>query len=460
MNGDYEKYLKDKRISCKYGAKCYQQNPAHHEKYKHPPKRKLKNLQPSIKKFKAENKVIVRNNDSDSDEEDSKNQTNSDSESSVDTKNRTLRVNNDVSDSDSETSKDTSDDAEESSPEQSAQSTNNDESKGDIPKIISTNIAKKINPSLEIDEEWVKFIKEKFLVTMPEDFYQFWNFCKKIKPANTLEALREVGLYLIGPFDVLAGKFSSIKKSPDEYLIHWRYYRDPPEMQTVLRSDEPTGYHIGYFRDSPGDLPTLLVSNHSKKNGILTQMGGNIFSAVNIFLEELKKSGNPFKKMAIGTLQTALLKQADLLGIDMSKKTEEMIKREKKIVTRTFNKVGLVIPYDKKNDVGYRPLALDNKALETYLTKLQNAKTKEEKQACLSGLQPVFTFASIAADECDFGTGIELGLNIISHGVDCLNSTAEQFLVSNYKLLNRDEFAKIAEAHMKNRRKSLNLSIL
>lgn len=105
-------------------------------------------------------------------------------------------------------------------------------------------------------------------------------------------------------------------------------------------------------------------------------------------------------------------------------------------------------------------MALDNKALETYLTKLQNAKTKEEKQACLSGLQPVFTFASIAADECDFGTGIELGLNIISHGVDCLNSTAEQFLVSNYKLLNRDEFAKIAEAHMKNRRKSLNLSIL
>lgn len=52
--------------------------------------------------------------------------------------------------------------------------------------------------------------------------------------------------------------------------------------------------------------------------------------------------------MAIGTLQTALLKQADLLGIDMSKKTEKMIKREKKIVTRTFNKVGLVIPYDKK----------------------------------------------------------------------------------------------------------------
>lgn len=101
------------------------------------------------------------------------------------------------------------------------------ESKGDIPKIISTNIAKKINPSLEIDEEWVKFIKEKFLVTMPEDFYQFWNFCKKIKPANTLEALREVGLYLIGPFDVLAGKylFFSIFNIPlDPYFYFYQIF--------------------------------------------------------------------------------------------------------------------------------------------------------------------------------------------------------------------------------------------
>lgn len=33
--------MKDARIPCKYGKKCYQQNTAHHQKYKHPPKRQV-----------------------------------------------------------------------------------------------------------------------------------------------------------------------------------------------------------------------------------------------------------------------------------------------------------------------------------------------------------------------------------------------------------------------------------
>lgn len=31
-------YQKDSRVACQYGEKCYQKNPAHHAKYKHPPK--------------------------------------------------------------------------------------------------------------------------------------------------------------------------------------------------------------------------------------------------------------------------------------------------------------------------------------------------------------------------------------------------------------------------------------
>lgn len=32
-------YKDDPRIPCQYGVKCYQKNPQHHSKYKHPPKR-------------------------------------------------------------------------------------------------------------------------------------------------------------------------------------------------------------------------------------------------------------------------------------------------------------------------------------------------------------------------------------------------------------------------------------
>ena len=37
-NEQYNKYLEDPRIPCHYGVKCYQKNPMHHNKYKHPPK--------------------------------------------------------------------------------------------------------------------------------------------------------------------------------------------------------------------------------------------------------------------------------------------------------------------------------------------------------------------------------------------------------------------------------------
>lgn len=33
-------YKNDSRIPCRYGAKCYQKNPLHHNKYKHPPSNK------------------------------------------------------------------------------------------------------------------------------------------------------------------------------------------------------------------------------------------------------------------------------------------------------------------------------------------------------------------------------------------------------------------------------------
>lgn len=125
------------------------------------------------------------------------------------------------------------------------------------------------------------FIKEKFLVEMPEDFYAFWELCKILSPTEPLKAFAEVDLVLVGPFDVLAEKFVGAEnKSPEEYLIHWRYYYDPPEFQTVLKADDKHGYHIGYFRDSPKELPVFLASNCAEVDGVIKLMGDNIFAAV------------------------------------------------------------------------------------------------------------------------------------------------------------------------------------
>lgn len=37
-------FAKDTRIACRYGVKCYQKNPVHQEKYKHPPIQKVRSI--------------------------------------------------------------------------------------------------------------------------------------------------------------------------------------------------------------------------------------------------------------------------------------------------------------------------------------------------------------------------------------------------------------------------------
>ena len=67
------------------------------------------------------------------------------------------------------------------------------------------------------------------------------------------DALKKaLGLQLVGPFDILAGKHKGVKinhrgKTPN-FLLHWRYYYDPPEFQTVIRGDDKAQFHLGYFR--------------------------------------------------------------------------------------------------------------------------------------------------------------------------------------------------------------------
>ena len=55
-----------------------------------------------------------------------------------------------------------------------------------------------------------------------------------------------MGLKLVGPYDILAGK-KSTKKKPCWYR-HWRYYYDPPEFMTVIKGDDESQFHMGYFR--------------------------------------------------------------------------------------------------------------------------------------------------------------------------------------------------------------------
>lgn len=71
-------------------------------------------------------------------------------------------------------------------------------------------------------------------------------------------------------------------------------------------------------------------------------------SFFSLYLEDLKKGGDPFKKIHISKLQNSLKSKAEELKYSLTEKTSKIKERNKKIVTRTFNKIGLVVPYNRK----------------------------------------------------------------------------------------------------------------
>lgn len=96
-----------------------------------------------------------------------------------------------------------------------------------------------------------------------------------------------------------------------------------------------------------------------------------------------------------------------------------------------------------RNNIFYFHLFPGN--LKKMFSKLKSAKTQKEKDDVLSDLQPVITYANIAVDECDFGTGLEAGINLFCSGIRELEASALSSLQAAYSLLKRDEFAKILQ---------------
>lgn len=420
----------DNRPDCRYGADCYQKNPAHHQKYKHPPKRSSEDFDEQLGSPEKKQKLNGEGNGT------------FQTESSQSPKaNAKCTISSAVESKSSEESI--------------------SDSKTEEEEVISEE--KKITLPKDVKER----IKYLFLVDMPEDFYSFWELCKSLCKISPCDAFKDVKLQLVGPYDVLAGKIPDvIKKDPQCFLRHWRYYYDPPEFQTVIRGNDSEQFHMGYFRDDPKEDPVFVGSNclnkkKPDKNCEIKPLGANLFAAVNNYMESLKEnSSDPFTKMKIPPLQKAVTTWALNKGYTLGKSSAQMQARQKKIVTRTFHECGIVVSVDKKNDVGYRELAATDSCLKRILKGIDESKTEEDQTPFWTQLQPVITFANIANDECDFGTSLELGLDLFCFGSPLLHRSAKQLMTTAYSLLGRHEFGKIIEAHLEDRRRGVNLSVL
>lgn len=393
----------DSRPSCKYGSDCYRKNPKHRERFRHPPKtEKEENDEPlpKIKKISDENGTTQS------------------SETTIE------YYDSCGSDEDSKNA--------------------DEESLPHSPIDVKANI------------------KQKFLVEMPPDFYSLWEFCKSLSPFKPQDALNTtLGVKLVGPFDVLSGKLKSVSnRKSSSYLQHWRFYYDPPEFQTVLIGNLDSQFHIGYFRDDPNEMPIFLTSNAVSEGCAFKVVGPNLFAAINTLMKEEIKKKNKEATRSVQLLQSKLEKWAAKDKITLDLKTTEMKNREKKVVTKSFHRLGLVVPYDKKTEVGYRPLPETDANLKKILQKIASSKSDSERDKNFDGLQTLITLVQFANDECDCGMGLELGMDVFCFGDPSLDSTASGLLSIAYELLGREVYSKILQAHLQNRKKSGNLSVI
>ena len=442
--GSDEGAKKDFRQMCKYGEDCYQKNPMHHQKFRHPKpgdKEKCK---------EQENETGLKN------EEETKEEVASEENETTEPASKKIKLDEEV--------------------EEKEETDGASGSKSEEPQVFDDD-EKDDEEFVDIDsdlipdiKDWAtnstKTVEEIFLVKMPEDFMAFWDFCKGINREDPRQALAKTcGLVLVGPFDILAKQEFTTNKLND-FLCHYRYYRDPSEFQTLIAStDENSNFHIGYFRDDPKEVPVFVAAYGGKKdtpefkNNKFTLLGDNLFAALYLHVGQLVNQVDPFKMTALHKLKNSIHVHATMKNQDQSftldAKTTSMKCRDKKKVAATFHGAGLVVPYDKHTQVGYREIPETNASLKKIMSKIIDAHSggnEEAKNKAFDVLQELVTNVQFANDEGDPGMGLELGIDLILHGGNCLNSTARHLLTVAYELLDREAFSKVANAHL-NRRK-------
>ncbi|KAJ8725204.1 hypothetical protein PYW07_016162 [Mythimna separata] len=439
MADEWKEYINDSRTVCKYGAKCYQKNPEHHQKFKHPPQNTRKDHR-NKRRFSPYTRDSPRH---------SPHPRGKDESSSAESKEKAA---NDES----------TDSKEKPVNDEPAANRNDNNDKSEEPEVPkSENVELKIK---ELLPENITFydkstdnslIKELFLVEMPEDFFKFFE-CISGCGKSVEATLGSVNLMPIGPYELLLGKLPKLDNK-ELYLTHWRFFYDPPEFQAVIKKKNNSEYHIGYFRDDPEQKPVFVASNDSEKGYHITPMAVNIFGAVYVYLQNEKKH-SPFTAMSCQKLMDNIKTYAEKNNISLEEYS--MKQRSPHMVTRSFHGAGIVVPYDKKTQLGYRHLVETDANLKKLFTSLEKANSQNEKDKLLSDLQPVITYASIAVDECDFGTGIEVGIALFCSGIKELESSAMNSLTAAYSVLNRSSFGEIIKAHLKYRRRGPNVSVL
>lgn len=217
------KYKDDPKPECKYGTKCYQKNPDHLKKFKHPPKKMFSifDVSSKNKRQKLDDSVKI--------ESVKESASNSSFHDKITPKSVEIKESASNSHSDKTAPNSAEKKVENGSHEENSQLVDEELNKSSDCAVQNSKIKYHSLP-----EDIPNFIKELFLVEMPKDFYSFREMYDSDHSIRSF--LKSIDLKLVGPFDVLS-KNLPVLNNQTHYILHWRFYFDPPEFQVNIKSN-------------------------------------------------------------------------------------------------------------------------------------------------------------------------------------------------------------------------------
>jgi hypothetical protein len=279
----------------------------------------------------------------------------------------------------------------------------------------------------------------------PEDLFRFWDFVNRLAPLEPLAAVAAAGLHLVGPFEVLAGRFDG-RSSPYHQHLHWRYANDPPEFFTVLGGDTD-GFHYGYYLDDPLKPECCVASYYANDAFELEASCDSLFEAVRLDLEQRDRDCSEYattnpedaaryaaQRAEIDELRQKLLTLATADRPEMGEFYVEKYQlarpaRFDRVVAATRDHMGIVVPPES-----YRPLSLPDKKLWKLLSKSNDpTKIVEEARAALAAGYP--------------GTALKLGKDLWATGDEGQRMYAYDLLDAAYTALGRDVLRQVLAHH-------------
>jgi hypothetical protein len=283
----------------------------------------------------------------------------------------------------------------------------------------------------------------------PEEFFLFWEMASRRRPLDPLAGVADaLDVHLVGPFEVLAGRFDGRTSRFHQYL-HWRYYGDPPELFTVLAGGGD-GLHWGYYLDDPAAGGGCIASYYAADAFEMASDGNTLFEAVRLLLEERYRDCDECRTWdrAHADEHEANMETIDALratlgqyatgdrpetGEDYVGRYTSTPARTDRVVANTREGMGIVVPKGK-----YRRLSMKDRKLWARLRRDDNPRdlVDEAMQALCEGFP---------------GTALKLGKDLWAFGGEHQTMYAYELLDAAYEALGRDVLRRVLAAHREHR---------